>query len=92
MAVASIYSEAQATELPMAYVVPLTNDLLRIVASIARPQHEARANSRTFLVPKEIEALAEQVKQIVEEKCIYYKRLRGGIMVVCDLPKSPRWV
>ncbi|GJJ12609.1 hypothetical protein Clacol_006852 [Clathrus columnatus] len=87
--VSSIYSEAQATELPMAYVIPRTSDLIRIVASQARPQSEARAHSRMSFAPNDLETLAEQIKQMVENRCIYYKRLRGGVMFVCELPKSP---
>ena len=79
VAVSSIYSKAEATELPLAFIVP--RDL-----GILSPEGKPQTPTSAML------SLAEQVKTVVEENCVYYKRLRGGIKIVNSIPKSPRYV
>ncbi|KZT53758.1 acetyl-CoA synthetase-like protein [Calocera cornea HHB12733] len=72
----SVYSDKRASDLPIAYVVPRSPEL---VAAIRRGDA-----SHPGLTP-----FAEEVFNTVEEHLAYYKWLRGGI-VLCDaIPKSP---
>ncbi|KAF8512165.1 hypothetical protein BU17DRAFT_96567 [Hysterangium stoloniferum] len=80
VAVSSRYAEAQATELPMAYVTPRSVSALNTLTNL---------NSTGREVPAELIALAEEVKAVVEKNLIHYKRLRGGVVFVLEIPKSP---
>ena len=67
--VIGIYSEAQATELPRAYIVP-----------------KSPLNSMSDADKK---SLIDDVAQWVASKVSNHKRLRGGIVLVDIIPKSP---
>ncbi|EJD52431.1 acetyl-CoA synthetase-like protein [Auricularia subglabra TFB-10046 SS5] len=71
--VCAIFSEAEATELPRAYVVP------------ANPQLVTRGGR----VTKEQERFADEVRRHVEKHTVKYKWLRGGIVIVKEIPTSP---
>jgi 4-coumarate--CoA ligase len=69
-AVIGVWSEAEATELPRAYIKPKTGlELLKTEAA-----------RRAF---------EEEIAQFVEHKVAHYKQLRGGIVLVDKIPKSP---
>ncbi|KZO93173.1 acetyl-CoA synthetase-like protein [Calocera viscosa TUFC12733] len=74
---ASIYSDEQATELPLAYVVPRLPALQSLLAQGAPAGSDHR-----------LRALAEEVRKTVEEKCAHYKWLRGGIVFCKAVPRS----
>jgi len=72
----SVYSEQQASELPIAYVVPRSPDLLVAI-------------KRGDKAHPGLKALAAEVYKTVERQCAHFKWLRGGI-VLCDaVTKSP---
>ncbi|GJE94646.1 acyl--CoA ligase [Phanerochaete sordida] len=64
--VVGIVSEAEATELPRAYVVHATK-----------------------LAPADRNAFARSVQEWIKERVANHKRLRGGVIVVDAIPKSP---
>ncbi|KAL4793246.1 hypothetical protein BDV19DRAFT_366881 [Aspergillus venezuelensis] len=68
-AVCAFYSEAQATEVPMAYV-----SLVPEKASL--PQNE-------------IQGVLDEIGTWVDGQVAGYKRLRGGVFHLQDLPKTP---
>ncbi|KAF8587945.1 acetyl-CoA synthetase-like protein [Ramaria rubella] len=75
VAVSSLYSTAQGTELPTAYI---------------SPRHVNLTTSTSSSVPlPELVSLADKVKMIVEQNCIQYKWLRGGVVFLPAVPKSP---
>lgn len=67
--VIGVYSEAKATELPRAYVVPAT------------PIDQLSEVNR--------KALARAIGEWVASKVSQHKRLRGGVVLVNVIPKSP---
>ena len=67
--VIGIYSEAQATELPRAYIVP-----------------KAPIGDMSDADKKK---MIDEVSQWVASKVSNHKRLRGGIVLVDIIPKSP---
>lgn len=67
--VIGIYSEAQATELPRAYIVP--------------------AGGLDSVKPEDRDKFSEQVKDWVAKNVSNHKRLRGGVILVDVIPKSP---
>lgn len=67
--VIGVYSEAQATELPRAYIVPK-----------APLQSMSEADKKSMI---------DEVTQWVASKVSNHKRLRGGIVLVDIIPKSP---
>ncbi|EJU00064.1 acetyl-CoA synthetase-like protein [Dacryopinax primogenitus] len=72
----SIYSEQQASELPIAYVVPRSAELL---AAVKRDKKNHPG----------LRAFAEEIYSTVESRCAYYKWLRGGIVLCDSVTKSP---
>ncbi|KZO92738.1 acetyl-CoA synthetase-like protein [Calocera viscosa TUFC12733] len=72
----SIYSEKHASELPRAYVVPRSSELVEAVKR-GDQNHPG------------LRAFASQIFKTVEEQCAYYKWLRGGIVLSESIPKSP---
>lgn len=69
----AVYSAAEATELPRAYVVPA--DLTLATGH----RHVTPAQSR----------FADEVRRHVEQHAAKYKWLRGGIVIVKEIPTSP---
>jgi acyl-CoA synthetase (AMP-forming)/AMP-acid ligase II len=65
--VIGIYDESEATEWPVAYVVP-------------------RETGKTIA---ELEALAQELRVLIEKRTAKYKWLQGGIVFVQQIPKSP---
>lgn len=101
VAVSSVYSNAEGTELPMAYVVPQGMKEAQLAAAVtavnANGEAEGGGNKgsrtgSTLSPPEELVVLAEKVAKVVEEKCVHYKRLRGGVVIVNGIPKSARCV
>lgn len=68
--VISVYSDAEATELPRAYVVP-----------------RGSAASLKTIADKEI--FGKQVSTWIQDKVARHKYLRGGVVVVDSIPRSP---
>ncbi|KAL4968582.1 uncharacterized protein BDV14DRAFT_196884 [Aspergillus stella-maris] len=68
-AVCAFYSEAQATEVPMAYV-----SLVRDKADLSQ---------------SEIQEVIDEIRTWVDGQVAGYKRLRGGVFHLQDLPKTP---
>lgn len=71
--VCAIFSEAEATELPRAYVVPADPTLV----------------TRGARATKEQQRFADEVRRHVEKHTVKYKWLRGGIVIVKEIPTSP---
>ncbi|KZV94993.1 acetyl-CoA synthetase-like protein [Exidia glandulosa HHB12029] len=71
--VTAVYSHAEATELPRAFVVPTDPSL---VTSLG---HVTPAQAR----------FADEVRRHVEEHTVKYKWLRGGIVICKEIPTSP---
>ncbi|ODO00213.1 hypothetical protein I350_06839 [Cryptococcus amylolentus CBS 6273] len=69
VAVIGIYSKAQATELPRAYVVPKKG-----LASLS---------------PSAREQLSKEIHDWAASKTANHKRLRGGVILIDAIPKSP---
>lgn len=65
-AVTSIYSDAQATELPIAYVT--------------LPAKTPSAKKQTLL---------NEIRDWADGQVAGYKKLRGGVFELADLPKTP---
>ncbi|EJT97531.1 acetyl-CoA synthetase-like protein [Dacryopinax primogenitus] len=74
---ASIYSDEQGTELPLAYVVPRSPALHSLL------RQGAITADHTELIN-----LANEVRKTVEEKCAHYKWLKGGIVFCEAVPRS----
>jgi 4-coumarate--CoA ligase len=75
-AVYGFFDAALATELPRAYVVPSSRHLL------------AQCTPNGPKTP-ELQALAQEIKQLMEAKTVRYKWLTGNIVFVPVVPKSP---
>lgn len=73
--VTSVYSDDDATEYPIAYVVPRNTQLLEACEKAGKATIES------------VE-WAHSVRRFVEEKLIDYKWLRGGLVILPALPKS----
>ena len=73
--VTSIYVDEEATEYPVAYVVP-------------RDERIIDACRKAGTATPEVTAWAHGLKKVVEQKTIEYKHLRGGMYIVAVLPKS----
>lgn len=81
----------------MAYVVPQGMKEAQLTAAVAAVNGEGGGNKgshadSTLSPPEELVVLAEKVAKVVEEKCVHYKRLRGGVVIVNGIPKSARCV
>lgn len=72
--VVGVYDKDEATEWPRAYVVPRQAELLS-------GDNDDR--------PKKLEALAAELRALVEARTAKYKWLKGGIVFVEAIPKSP---
>ncbi|EON67618.1 hypothetical protein W97_06761 [Coniosporium apollinis CBS 100218] len=75
--VISVFDAAQATELPRAYVVPTDTTLLT--------QHVL---GETEASP-ELKRLGGEVRKWVEGRTAHYKWLRGNVVFVLQIPKTP---
>ncbi|KAK3939765.1 acetyl-CoA synthetase-like protein, partial [Diplogelasinospora grovesii] len=73
--VVGVYDESEATEWPRAFVV---------ARSSAQGSGGQQPRSR-----RELEALAQELKTLVEKRTARYKWLRAGIVFVDQIPKSP---
>ncbi|WPH00764.1 acetyl-CoA synthetase-like protein, protein [Acrodontium crateriforme] len=76
VAVSSIYDRSRQTEFPRAYVVPMD--------PVLRKQLAGGSASRHSLIK-----LAQKVKEWTEQRSANYKWLRGNIVFVNEIPKSP---
>ncbi|KAG9904349.1 acetyl-CoA synthetase-like protein, partial [Aureobasidium melanogenum] len=75
-AVCGLFDAGLASELPRAYVVPSSKHLL------------AQCTPNGLVTP-ELQALAQEIKQLVESKTVRYKWLTGNVVFVPAVPKSP---
>ncbi|KAG9535474.1 acetyl-CoA synthetase-like protein, partial [Aureobasidium melanogenum] len=75
-AVCGLFDAGLASELPRAYVVPSSKHLL------------AQCTPNGPVTP-ELQALAQEIKQLVESKTVRYKWLTGNVVFVPAVPKSP---
>jgi 4-coumarate--CoA ligase len=75
-AVYGLFDAGLATELPRAYIVPSSKHLL------------AQCTPNGPITP-ELQALALEVKQLIESKTVRYKWLTGNVVFVQAVPKSP---
>jgi 4-coumarate--CoA ligase len=75
-AVYGLFDAALATELPRAYIVPSSKHLL------------AQCIPNGPKTP-ELQALAQEIKQLMEAKTVRYKWLTGNVVFVPAVPKSP---
>ncbi|PSR84061.1 hypothetical protein BD289DRAFT_461070 [Coniella lustricola] len=75
--VVGVFDHGAQTEWPRAYVVPQESALL----SLPREQQEQRKTG--------LDKLAQEIKSLVEKKTARYKWLRGGVVFVEAIPKSP---
>ncbi|KAI5205212.1 hypothetical protein AUEXF2481DRAFT_70643 [Aureobasidium subglaciale EXF-2481] len=75
-AVCGLFDAGLATELPRAYIVPSSKHLL------------AQCTPNGPVTP-DLQALAQEVKQLMESKTVRYKWLTGNVVFVPAVPKSP---
>lgn len=68
-AVCAVYNDAQATEVPLAYV--------------------SLAPEKATLSPTEIQKTLDGVRQRIDGQVAGYKKLRGGVFHLQELPKNP---
>jgi long-subunit acyl-CoA synthetase (AMP-forming) len=73
--VTAIYNEDEATELPLAYIVPKNTKLLESSAKAGKA------------CPETVNFVSEVMKYI-ESKVVDYKFVRGGVIVTDAIPKS----
>ena len=59
------------------------------VAVIGVPHHKAGEVPRAFIVRESEDVTKEKIEEFLEPKIAKYKRLRGGIVFLEQLPKSP---
>lgn len=75
-AVCGLFDAGLATELPRAYIVPSSKHLV----------DQCTPNGP---ITPELQALAKEVKKLVESKTVRYKWLTGNVVFVPAVPKSP---
>lgn len=78
--VVGVFDKNAQTEWPRAYVVPRDGGLL---------EQQRQQKQQQQQPTEEIEKLAQEVKLLVEAKTARYKWLRGGVVFVEAIPKSP---
>lgn len=76
VAVAAVYDEERATELPRAYVVPA---VLGLQTDISAGRQDVAG----------LRKLSQEVRTCVEKGTVHYKWLKGNVMFVNVIPKSP---
>ena len=89
-AVTSVYDDATASELPRAYIVPADAELRAFCARTSASSASASDNdAATKQLQDRLTALGSHVRQLVEDKTAHYKYLRGNVVFVDVVPKSP---
>lgn len=89
VAVAAIYDKSKATELPRAYVVPADSQCCKDV--------EYAWSCSSTKPPSSLQRLGNDIKLWSESRITHYKWLKGNIVFVDKIPKSPsgkivRWL
>jgi len=86
--VTSVYDDATASELPRAYIVPADAELRAFCAQSSSLTDSVGAKTSKQLQDK-LTALGSHVRELVEGKTAHYKYLRGNVVFVDAVPKSP---
>jgi len=84
--VTSIYDDATASELPRAYIVPADADLRAFCAQTSSASNNDATSKQ---MQDKLTTLGAHVRQLVEGKTAHYKYLRGNVVFVDAVPKSP---
>jgi acyl-coenzyme A synthetase/AMP-(fatty) acid ligase len=84
-AVCATYDDTQATEVPLAYVSlsPSTLSVLGITSSSSSPSLNATPASNEKLT-----SLLEEIRLWADSQVAGYKKLRGGVFHLQELPKT----
>ena len=75
--VTSIYVDTDASEWPKAYVVPNSAELVDAITSGSQQYASI------------VQEFSDKIKAYTEERLIDYKKLRGGLVFLTRIPKSP---